>query len=263
MRYLAKGDFLSETADLHGISKSSASRIIPSVCSSLVKHYPVRYPTDPGKLLQMKTKFFQVASFPNVVGCIDGVLVGIQTPYEHEVSYVCRKGFHAINVQAISDADMRFINIVVKWPGATHDSFILNNSEIAGVLAQHNLGWLLGDSGYPLKTFLMTPFIHAVQGQQLRYKLAHARTRNVVERSFGILKARFRCLDRSGGSICYQPEKAVTIIAVCFSLHNVAMDKKLPVPDHVENANDDDNIVCDQVPVGRAQDIRNNLVRRF
>ncbi|XP_053391971.1 uncharacterized protein LOC128554686 [Mercenaria mercenaria] len=42
LRYLAKGDFLSEVADIHGISRSSASRIIPRVCRSIIKNFPVR-----------------------------------------------------------------------------------------------------------------------------------------------------------------------------------------------------------------------------
>ena len=44
----------------------------------------------------------------------------------------------------------RFTNIVVKWPGSTHDSFILNNSGKPDVMTGIN-GWLLGDSGYALK----------------------------------------------------------------------------------------------------------------
>ena len=44
----------------------------------------------------------------------------------------------------------RFTNIVVKWPGSTHYSFILNNSGKPDVMTGIN-GWLLGDSEYPLK----------------------------------------------------------------------------------------------------------------
>jgi len=44
---------------------------------------------------------------PNVVGAIDGTLIPIIRPAESEEVYVCRKGFHAINVQAVVDANMR------------------------------------------------------------------------------------------------------------------------------------------------------------
>ena len=85
----------------------------------------------------------------------------------------------------------RFTNIVVKWPGSTHDSFILNNSGIPDAMTGIN-GWLLGDSGYPLKKWLMTPLINPANLQEQRYHNSHCQTRNAVERSFGVLKSRFR-----------------------------------------------------------------------
>jgi len=41
-----------------------------------------------------------------------------------------RKHFHSINVQIICDADMLLTNVVARWPGSTHDSFILRHSSV-------------------------------------------------------------------------------------------------------------------------------------
>ena len=60
-------------------------------------------------------------------------------------------------------------------------------------------GWLLGDSGYPLETCLMTPVIGTTTNQQNKYNFAHTHSRVVIENSFGVLKMRYRCLDRSAG----------------------------------------------------------------
>ncbi|KAJ8335832.1 hypothetical protein SKAU_G00391740 [Synaphobranchus kaupii] len=70
-----------------------------------------------------------------------------------------------------------------------------------------NFPGVIGDRGYPLKTWLLTPFADPRTAEELRYNLAHGRTRSVVERTIGLLKGRWRCLDASGGKLLYKPEK--------------------------------------------------------
>ena len=55
-------------------------------------------------------------------------------------------------------------------------------------------GYLLGDSGYPCRKDLMTPILEPRTRSEEAYNSAHIATRNVVERSFGVLKRRFPCL---------------------------------------------------------------------
>lgn len=58
----------------------------------------------------MKEGFYAIAHFPNVVGAIDGTLIPIRGMNgEDEPVYVCRKNFHALNVQGVVDANMRYI----------------------------------------------------------------------------------------------------------------------------------------------------------
>ena len=58
-------------------------------------------------------------------------------------------------------------------------------------------GWLLGDRGYALTLLMMTPFHpdKLTSNVEREYQKAHRKMRNVIERSFGVLKQRFRCLD--------------------------------------------------------------------
>ena len=74
---------------------------------------------------------------------------------------MCHKGFHAINAMAVCNAHLSFINIVCRWHRSVHDSAIFNTS----ILHAHNLeggcgrnGWLLGDRGYGIQLYLLTPF---------------------------------------------------------------------------------------------------------
>lgn len=64
---------------------------------------------------------------------------------------------------------------------------------------QFNVMLFEGDSGYALRPYLMTP----IQGRDLTegqalYNRAHKKTRVVIERAFGELKARWRCLGKQG-----------------------------------------------------------------
>ncbi|KAJ8015615.1 hypothetical protein DPEC_G00027950 [Dallia pectoralis] len=90
-------------------------------------------------------------------------------------------------------------------------------------------GWLLGDSGYPLKTWLLTPINNPQTDRARRYNDAHSRTRSVVERAIGQLKSRWRCLDRTGGMLLYRPDKVCRIILACGMLHNVAHRHGIPL----------------------------------
>ncbi|WAR17873.1 HARB1-like protein [Mya arenaria] len=203
LRYMAKGDFYSETGDVHGVSRSSRS-----------------------------------CGLPNCLGAVDGTLVPIIAPKQNEEAFVSRKGCHALNVQAVADADMRFTDVVCRWPGASHDAMVFDNCALKEHLEATNIGHLLGDSGYPLKPFLMTPYLHPGSPAEERFNKAHKRGRVVVERSFGVLKARFRCLSKSGGCLPFAPEKSANIILCCFKLHNLCLERGLPLPD-ISSDNDD------------------------
>ena len=72
------------------------------------------------------------------------------------------------------------------------------------ITLQH-LSWkyFLWDRGYALTPTMMTPFHpdKMTSNAERKYQKAHTKTRNVIERSFGVLKQRFRCLDFCGGAM--------------------------------------------------------------
>jgi len=71
---------------------------------------------------------------------------------------------------------------------------------------------LLGDSGYPLLPFLMTPKLNQPSRSPGALNTdAHARARCSVERTIGVLKGRWRCLRKERG-LHYSPEFAGNVI---------------------------------------------------
>lgn len=172
--------------------------------------------------------------------------------------FINRKGFFALNVQMITDAKMVVINIVARWPGSTHDSRIFANSRLNDYLAnmQHR-GYLVGDSGYPCLPYLMTPLRNPKTDPERRYNRAHARTRNVVERTYGLMKRRFPCLLHLRSKL--ENSKAV-IVAVAI-LQNVAILNRDPQPEDEDDGNNDNGDEDDDDQDGM-QDNRNGMIIR-
>ena len=51
--------------------------------------------------------------------------------------------------------------------------------------------WLLGDSGYPLCDWLLTPYHNPVGEGQIRYNESHKETRSGIQRCIGLLLLKF------------------------------------------------------------------------
>nr|XP_034315948.1 putative nuclease HARBI1 isoform X1 [Crassostrea gigas] len=212
--------------------------------------------------IRTKHEFYQIAGFPNVLGAVDGTLIPIIAPKDNEPEYVCRKGFHAMNVQVVADASLRFTNLVCKWPGSTHDAFMFSNSALKTHMETRVDGWLLGDSAYALR--MMTPKANPSSQAEENYNSAHSKTRVVVERALGVCKSRFRCIHKSGGMLLFTPAKSVQIITAVFKLHNLCMDIKLPVDDMELNFRPDQGVPQPGANADAAgQTVRQRLIQRF
>lgn len=116
--------------------------------------------------------------------------------------------------------------------GSTHDSFIWKHSAVRQELrTSHRNGqrWmLLGDSGYPLEPWLLTPDLNAPVGSPAwRYTSAHGKTRNCVERTNGAVKVRFRSIMEER-VLRYAPKIVGPLINACCALHNLCIAEGLP-----------------------------------
>lgn len=78
------------------------------------------------------------------------------------------KGYYGINAQAICNSHLVFTNAVVRWPGSTHDAFVWANCELARRFEGEEFGEssLIGDSGYPLRPWLLVPYLNVADRAQ-------------------------------------------------------------------------------------------------
>ncbi|XP_062849642.1 putative nuclease HARBI1 [Trichomycterus rosablanca] len=204
LRFYATGGFSQTLGDGHRLSKAAVSKCVHAVTKALLRHAPtyITFPQTRDALHETKTGFHAIANIPGVVGAVDGTLIPIHTPSLLSPNYICRKGYSALNVQVVCNHQGLFTDIVAKWPGSTHDSFIWANSGVCQMTEAEE-----------------------------RYNMAHSRTRSIVERALGIRKMRFQCLHKSSGGLRCSPERSCAIIAVCAMLHNIAVHAGISLPD--------------------------------
>jgi hypothetical protein len=176
----------------------------------------IRWPDRNATVIPIK--FLGLAGFPRVGGCVDGSLIPIDAPKDFEAQYVDRHGNHSINGVFVCGPRMELYYVSARWPGSIHDSRVLRNSSLYHSCSE---GWIqfpggviLGDSGYSLLDWLMTPVVRP--GPQLgvkRYLRRHISTRRLVENSLGVLKEKFPCLNY----LRLIPEFAGIVVLCCYT----------------------------------------------
>ncbi|XP_065295942.1 putative nuclease HARBI1 [Dermacentor albipictus] len=133
LRFYASGAMQTVVGDLVNVSQPSVSRriweVTQAICVGLVRKY-VRLPTS-AEAKSVKTRFYNIAGFPGVTGCIDCTHVQIiSAGGDNAEVYWKRKGVFSINVQAVTGPELQFFDIVAGSPGSVHDSRIFENSRV-------------------------------------------------------------------------------------------------------------------------------------
>lgn len=234
LRFYATGSFFIVMGDFIGISESSMSKVVKqtSIAIAQLKSKFIHFPSNRRETIE---DFHSIAGFPNVIGAIDCTHVKIigQGGDVGEL-YRNRKHFFSINVQSVAGPDLKFYDIVARWPGSTHDSFIFNQSKLKTRLEIGEFDDLviLGDGGYALNSYMMTPFRTPSNPIETHFNKIQAKTRNTVERKYGVFKRRFPCL--AFGLRCLL-QTSLTVIVACAILHNFCIMHNIPDPPEEES----------------------------
>ncbi|CAH0717702.1 unnamed protein product, partial [Brenthis ino] len=195
LRYYATGCHQLTMGDFSGVSRPTANRVIHRVTAaiaSLSRDY-IKFPQTDADIRKTQLDFYNIARFPKVIGALDCTHIKIISPGgSHAETFRNRKGYMSINVQAICNAQLLLTDLVVRWPGSTHDERIFSASRRHAMfeLGMHGDSVLVADSG----------------------------TRNPVERLFGVWKRRFPVLALG---IRVNLKNAPPIIVATGVLHNI------------------------------------------
>ncbi|KAM3857067.1 putative nuclease HARBI1 [Diretmus argenteus] len=182
------------------------------------------------------------AHFNVVVGAIDGCHISVKPRKADENCYPNRKLFYSIQLQAICDHRGRYVDICCGFPGSVHDSCVLKNSPV--YLQQQyppDGRCIIGDGGYPCLAApirLLTPYRPPnLNPVQARYNSMLSRARNIIERSFGMMKTRWRSIFFK--TLEVSPTFAPAVITCCTILHNLCLDNGDIMEPEEDEAGDD------------------------
>ncbi|KAM7299918.1 putative nuclease HARBI1 isoform X1 [Ixodes scapularis] len=218
LRFYATGSFQGMVASDEHLARdqgtvSIALRAVSvAIVRSLgIQHGWIHFPQTASERDDLERGFQLLGRIPGVIGCIDGTMISIVGPSKYDptvtkAAYWCRKQNYALNVMVVSNPSERNLYCTTMR--------------------------MLGDSGYALEPWLITPVpgAHTTSTASGRFNKAHSSMRSVVERCIGLLKSKFRCLQRHR-ALHYHPTTAAAIITACAVLHNICLASMEPEPE--------------------------------
>ena len=170
-------------------------------------------------------------TFMGCIGAIDGLAIRIRCPsnVNDPGNYFCRKNFYALNVQAVCDRQKRILWIDPGHQGASHDSTAWLESNLCkklsedwkDLLQQHGF-FIVGDSAYPLSTYLLVPYPDATpHSAEDAFNFWLSNSRIQIECTFGELIMRFGLFWRT---LRFDLDACLGILRAAAKLHNFLVD---------------------------------------
>nr|KAJ0217584.1 hypothetical protein LSAT_V11C300155620 [Lactuca sativa] len=228
-------------------SGETISRLGSRVCHAVIRLHPYLLKrTEPitEDSMDQRWKWFK-----NCLGALDGTHMKSLVPLEDKPRYRTRKNDIATNVLGVCSQDMQFIYVLPGWEGSDEDSRVLRNSLLRpNGLKIRRPGCYLVDAGYTNGEGFLAPYRgqryhlndwcegHQPTTPKELYNMRHSSTRNVIERCFGILKARWGVLrDNSYYPVAIKNR----IIMACCLLHNY-IRQEMEIDPFEDNASPDE-----------------------
>ncbi|KAK4886383.1 hypothetical protein RN001_002654 [Aquatica leii] len=264
--YMSKPDSLHSIGDRFNIVPSSVMQIVNAflyIINFKLRYKYITWPKSEEEFNNIKQQF---RHYPGVVGAIDRTKINIKVPKTQHDSYVDRYHNHSITVIAVCTAHNIVTYLFTGFPGSAHDSRVFSYSLMARHIEEHGPAkyfpnrddHLLGDSAFPLKEWMMTPYRDNpnITRDQRRHNYLLSADRVAIEHTFGLVKGRWRRLFFIN---TYSVSKAVEIANAAFILHNLCYMHGDEWPDPYEEENEEAAFVQNRADRFLGEDKRNRI----
>ncbi|CAM8909967.1 unnamed protein product [Rhodiola kirilowii] len=264
LKRLHSGDSLLSIGESFGLNRAivlkTTWRFVESMEERALDH--LRWPSNEQEISTVKTGFKKIQGLPNCCGAIDTTHITMMLSASEPAKNVWmdQEKNCSMVLQAVVDPDMRFRDIVTGFPGKMTDYSVLQQSGIFNLCGERKIingkniqlnetneirEYLIGDSGYPLLPWLVTPYQGKdLSNSRLEFNKRHFATRMVAQRALARLKDMWKIIQ----GVMWRPDKhkLPSIILVCCLLHNIIIDLGDEVQDEMP-------LSCDHDPGYRQQ----------
>ncbi|CAH1418261.1 unnamed protein product [Lactuca virosa] len=200
----------------------------------------VHHITWPPDMALVKSSFERSGGLPNCCGAIKTTHLKMYPPASERRAKPCldRENNHSMLLQVIVDPTMRFIDLVVGWPGNMTNDRVLKKStffkltqkgeRLNGNKIELSDGtkvgeYIVGGSSFQLLPWLITPYQNEdLTGDQIEFNKKHLETRLFANRALKKLKDVWAGVD--GGMWQPDMDKLPVIVLGCCILHNILIE---------------------------------------
>ena len=243
LRYFAGGDPL-DISCIHGVKDGEVLVSVWDVVDAIHKssQLDIVFPESHAQQLEIARGFEEKSTIgiSNCVGAIDGILIWTNKPSTVDeeaikfgpAKFFCgRKKKFGLNMQATCDADRKFLDVEIKFPGAASDYYAFDESALKQKLERPGFLrpglCLFGDNAYVQTPYMCTPFRNVSAGDRDRdaYNFFQSQVRINVECAFGLLVHRWGIL-RKPIAVNISVQKTTSLVLALCKLHNFCIAQR-------------------------------------
>ena len=210
---------------MFGISDCTMHNLVKEMAQLIVKAFPhaIRLPNSHDEIRDLSSNWSRFNYLTGIVAALDGCHILISLPAGGKSEeYYNFKGWYSL-------LGLFILAMNIEYLGSMDDSTILKESYFWNYITQlpKNL-YFIGDGGFVIHKKLMIPYnavqlfdnrVNRVAMESFKYLLSRVRVR--VEQTFGILKKKWRFLNRE---MSVDPELHVLITKAICTIHYLSIN---------------------------------------
>lgn len=191
------------------------------------------------RLKEVAKKYYEKWQFPNCIGAIDGKPFKVKTRKRRGSEFRKRKKYISVVLQAVVDANYKFIAVEVGGGDEQSDDGAFQCSKLNELLSNGNYSVppparmpgsdeilpnvMIGNETYPLKTFLMRPYTgRSIDDEKTTFNKRLTRARNCADCALAILVNKWGFLLKPMET---NLKHSRLIIKVACLLHNIVRER--------------------------------------